>query len=301
MADRSTPVVIARGASGYPPRLLDLPDPPERLHVRGRVPTATCVAIVGSRAASAYGLARATELAGDLAAAGLVVVSGLARGIDTAAHRAALAAGAVTMAVLPGGLDPVTPPANAALADEIARGGALVSEWPDGTNVRPGRFLERNRLIAALAAVVVVVEAAERSGALSTAYAALRLARPCLAVPGDVDRPTSRGCHALLRRGARVCENLADILEHLPEVAGAAATARAEEHGSATATAMAPPATVAGALLALLERGPADVEALAARAGVDVSEALAALLVLEWSGAVVSLPGQRWSRGTRGR
>jgi DNA processing protein len=274
--------VLASGDANYPPGLLDLDDPPATLYVRGHLPAGRRVAVVGSRAATPYGLERAGRLAADVAGAGLAIVSGLARGIDTAAHRGALNAGGVTVAVLPGGLDVPTPPSNAALAEEIARRGALVSERPPGTGAHPGLFLKRNRLIAALAGAVVIVEAAERSGALSTAAAARRIGRPVLAVPGDVDRPSSRGCHTLLRAGARVCEGLADVLDCLGPRDTTAAPAAGEGLG--------------GLLLAQLADGPAGAEALADRAGAGLTEVLTALLALEWSGAVVALPGQRWAR-----
>ncbi len=250
------------------------------VHVRGMWPPAgRAVAIVGSRAATGYGLEVARALAADLARLGLVVVSGLARGIDAAAHRGALEAGGVTVAVLPGGLDTITPEQHRPLADEIARRGALLSEWPPGVPARAGLFVRRNRLIAALGLATVVVEAAERSGALSTAAAARRLGRPVLAVPGDVDRHTSRGANALIRGGAAVCESAGDVLSAIP---GAAPDAR--DAG--------PEARVAAAL----DARPLTVDALARAAELSVEQALGALLRLEWAGAALAHPGQRWSR-----
>lgn len=269
---------IARGAADYPARLLDLADPPPEIFVRGALPAgSTAVAIVGSRAATPYGLERAERIAADLARLGVVIVSGLARGIDAAAHRGALEAGGITIAVLPGGISAITPPAHAGLADRIARRGALLSEWPGAYPARRGLFVRRNRLIAALAQATVVVEAAERSGALSTAAAARRLLRPLLAVPGDVDRPTSRGCNALLRAGAAFCESAADVLRVVPASAGAGASDEAR-------------------LAAALAEQPLAVEALAEAAGLPIGRALAALLALEWAGAAAVHPGQRWSR-----
>ena len=245
--------------------------------MRGALPAgARTVAIVGSRAATAYGLERAARLAADLARLGLVIVSGLARGIDAAAHRGALEAGGITVAVLPGGLDAITPPSHAGLARRIARRGALLSEWPGAHAASRGLFIRRNRLIAALAQATVVVEAAERSGALSTAGVARRLGRPLLAVPGDVDRATSRGCNALLRGGARFCESAADVLRVLP----AAPAAESDE----------------ARLAAALGARPLPAETLAATAGVTIDRALAGLLRLEWAGEARPHPGQRWSR-----
>jgi DNA processing protein len=249
------------------------------LCVRGPLPTrARAVAIVGSRAASPYGIARARELASDLVRCGYTVVSGLARGIDAAAHRGALEAGGPSMAVLPGGLAQVTPPDHADLAEALVRaGGALVAEWPDARPPKPGMFLRRNRLIAALSAATVVVEAAERSGALSTAAVARKLGRPLLAVPGDADRPTARGTNALIKSGARLCERAGDVFEALAESgAGADST-----------------------LIAALDAEGRTLDALAVAARLTVEQTLAALLRLEWAGAARALPGQRWAKGSR--
>ncbi|HTR97249.1 MAG TPA: DNA-processing protein DprA, partial [Candidatus Acidoferrales bacterium] len=209
-----------RGTPEYPAALLDLRDPPANVYVRGAAVPAPgrCVAIVGSRAASPYGSAMATRLARDLAGLGLTIVSGLARGIDAAAHRGALAAGGRTIAVVPSGLDRVTPPSHDPLADEVVRAGTLLSEIASGPPFGRGAFVRRNRLIAALAAVTVVVEASERSGALVTAAVARELGRNLAAVPGDVDRPTVRGVLELLRSGARVCADAGDVLALLPAV-----------------------------------------------------------------------------------
>lgn len=274
--------VLLRGRPEYPAALLDLPDPPDRLHVRGAGwPLPRAVALVGSRAASPYGLTRTAELAADLARLGFTVVSGLAHGVDAAAHRAALACGGATIAVLPAGLDSVTPVAHGSLAREIASRGALVSEHPRGTPTHRGSFVRRNRLIAALARAVVVVEAAERSGTLSTAAAARRIGRPVLAVPGDVDRPTSRGCHALLRSGAAGwCETAADVV--------AAASASAREPWDAD-----------DRLRRALSPEGAPLEVLARAAGLSPSVALARLLALEWAGVARGGPGQRWGRVER--
>ena len=270
---------LLRGEAGYPAALLDLPDAPRVLFVRGTLPVpGGAVAIVGSRAASPYGIARAEALAADLARLGHVVVSGLARGIDAAAHRGALAAGGASVAVLPGGLDAVTPRHHAALAESLCARGGLASERASGPPPFPATFLERNRLIAALAAATVVVEAAARSGALATAAAARRLGRPLLAVPGDVDRETSRGAHALLRAGALLCEGTADVLRAL---GGAAGTAGPQ-----------------GRLRAALRATPRTADELAAAAGLGVGEALALLLELEWAGAAEPVPGRRWRRAS---
>lgn len=266
---------LTRGSQGYPDGLHDLPDAPETIWATAAIPPRReCVAIVGARAATAYGTRVASALARDLSAVGLTVVSGLARGIDAAAHRGALEGGGTTVAVLPAGLDHVTPPHHRELAAEIARRGALFSEFAAGPPFGPGAFVRRNRLIAAQAAAVVVVEAGEQSGALSTARRALTLGRPLFAVPGDVDRPASQGCFALLRAGARLCVSAADVI---------AALDRKPEG---------PEARVLGQLAA----EPRALETVASGAALPVGETLALLLRLAWAGAAVSCPGQRWRR-----
>jgi len=265
--------------------------------VMGAWPTSPLVAIVGARAATAYGRAFAHRLAGDLVRLGYGVVSGLARGIDAAAHQGAVDAGGVTVAVLPGRIDHITPPSHAALARRIARDGALAAEWESGMPAARGLFLRRNRLIAAVARATVVVEAAERSGALTTAAVARRLGRPVLAVPGDVDRESSRGCHALLRLGARVCEGAADVLDALsaaapPRVPSSSRARRAPCPGEPAAT------DGSGAsvrVAAALDAEPRGLDGLAARAGVAPDLALAALLELEWAGIARAHPGSRWT------
>lgn len=297
MPERRRPDAAARSGAralpgtcpGFPVGLRDLADPPREIFVRGGDLPAVeqAVAIVGSRAASGYGMDQARRLAGDLARIGIVVVSGLARGIDAAAHRGALEAGGRTVAVIPSGLDAITPRHHLGLADAIAERGALLSEWASGPPRGTGVFVQRNRLIAALAAATVVVEAAARSGALSTAAAAMRLGRPVLAVPGDIDRETARGCHALLRRGARVCEQAADILAAIGP-----ACPRVPATGACDGA-----ATPEGRILAALDEVPRTVDALAAVSGLGIPEALSALLALQWAGAATARPGQRWARG----
>ncbi len=306
-ADRSRPPAATAawdaGHAAYPAGLRDLANPPGTLFVAGALPRVPMVAIVGSRAATAYGLAIAQRLAADLGRLGVPVVSGLARGIDAAAHTGALDAGGDTVAVLPSGLDTITPATHTALARRIAAHGALVTELATGGPRHRGEFLERNRLIAALAVVTVVVEAAVESGALGTAGWARRLGRPVLAVPGDVSRATSRGCHRLLRQGALVCEDARDVLAAMT---GRAAVAPAGRRGarppSAAATgaaaampgAFATPTTPEARLLAVLSAVPATLDVLAARSGLAVDQTLAALVPLEWSGLAVAEPGPRW-------
>jgi DNA processing protein len=281
---------------GYPDGLRDLPDPPPVLFIAGSdLPEVRrTVAMVGSRAASGYGLEQARRLAGDLVRCGLVVVSGLARGIDAAAHRGALAAGGRTVAVIPSGLDAITPRHHRDLAATIAGRGTLVSEWASGDPRGPGVFVQRNRLIAALAGATVVVEAAEGSGALTTARFARRLGRPVLSVPGDIDRETARGCHALLRGGAHLCERAADVLDVLG--AGGTPLGAARPLAPEVPAPANPDDPPEARLLAVLGREPATVEGLATAAGLTIAETLGALLALQWAGAAAPLPGQRWTR-----
>ena len=277
---------VRAGEPGYPPALRDLGDAPACVYLRGAgVPAAaSCVAIVGSRAASDYGRAMASRLARDLAALGCTIVSGLARGIDAAAHAGALDAGGRTIAVLPSGLDTITPPEHGDLAERIAERGTLLSEVASGGPFGRGAFVKRNRLIAALASVTVVVEAAERSGALSTATAATRLSRGVCAVPGDLDRPTARGVLGLLRAGARACGGAADVLAARP-----------------AGVAPAPGDDPLARLAAALDDVPRDVEALAAAALLPLPETLAGLLRLRWAGIARDAGGQRWCRAQRER
>jgi DNA processing protein len=212
---------VARSDRDFPPLLGSIHDPPPGLFVRGdggldrlRQPS---VAVVGARACSAYGTAVATELGRELAAAGLLVVSGLARGVDAAAHRGALAgsvhAGGGTIAVLGCGIDRDYPRAHAQLAVEVAQRGLIVSEYPPGVEPAPWRFPARNRIVAGLTRATVVVEARERSGALITADLALDEGREVLAVPGEITSALSRGTNALLRLGAVPVTGVADVLE----------------------------------------------------------------------------------------
>jgi DNA processing protein len=266
------------GEAGYPAGLRDLADPPRVVFVRGRMPEcARAVAVVGSRAASPYGMAQAAALGADLARLGYTVVSGLARGIDGAAHKGALEAGGSSVAVLPGGLDEITPRHHAALAESLCARGGLLSERASGPPPFPATFLHRNRLIAALAAATVVVEAAARSGALATAGVARRLGRPLLAVPGDVDRETSRGTNALIRAGAILCGGAGDVVRVIGQ-------------GADPAGGMEPPSR----LRAALGPTPRTADQLAAAARLPLEETLALLLELEWAGAAVAVAGQRW-------
>jgi DNA processing protein len=274
----------------YPALVAGIFDPPLVLWSRGAVTilAAPAVAIVGSRAASVYGEETAARLASDLAARGLVIVSGLARGIDAAAHRGALAAGGRTVAVLGCGVDVVYPPEHAALMDEVARTGVVVSEFPPGMPPLPFNFPRRNRIISALSLGVVVVEARQRSGALITADCALEQGREVMAVPGSVLSERHRGSHTLLKAGAGLVETANDVLEALKLVG--------RESGAAAGCVV-----VEDPLVAAMDAGEAyALDALATMSGNDAATLLPRLLELELQGFVRRLPGGRFvrSRGT---
>ena len=214
-----TPVPL--GSPGYPPPLLPLTTAPPLLYFRGAWTDAdtNAVGIVGSRSCTSYGKRVAAEIARGLARAGVTVVSGLARGIDGAAHRGALEAGGRTIAVLAGGLSGIYPPEHAELADQVVAAGALVTETPMTVAPQPGMFPARNRIISGLSRGVVVVEANIKSGALITVDHALEQGKEVFAVPGPTDSPASAGCLELIRKGARLVRNAADILDDLKGIA----------------------------------------------------------------------------------
>lgn len=216
--------ILTDADSDYPRLLREIYDPPAVLFVHGdlRPDDALAVAIVGTRHATQYGRLQAERLAGGLARAGLTIVSGLARGIDAAAHRGALDAGGRTLAVLGGGVLNIYPPEHRELAEQIRPAGALVSENPPRYHPQSGMFPQRNRVITGLSLGVIVVEAAERSGALISARHAMEQGREVFAVPGRVDSRTSRGCHRLLRDGAKLVECVDDVLEELGPLVEAA-------------------------------------------------------------------------------
>ena len=209
--------VLTAESPDFPASLKTIPGPPALLYVRGELQTrdTLAIAIVGSRQCTHYGLRTAERLGGSLARIGFTVVSGLARGIDAAAHRGALAAGGRTIAVLASGVGNIYPPEHKDLAEQVIKSGALVSEMPTSFEPIAGLFPQRNRIISGLSLGVIVVEAAQRSGALITATHAKEQDREVFAVPGPVDSVASRGCHALLRDGATLVESADDVLDAL--------------------------------------------------------------------------------------
>ena len=285
--------VIVWGQPAYPPLLAAIPDPPLVLWLRGRAAALAepSVALVGSRAGSVYGLEVAERMAEDLVSAGAAIVSGLARGVDSAAHRGALAAAGVTTAVLGSGVDRVYPPEHRRLADAVAERGAVVSEWPPGTPPRSGNFPARNRIISGLSLAVVVIEAAEKSGSLITAGFALEQGREVMAVPGSVLSGRYRGCHELIRDGAAVVENAADVIAGLrtSTLRGVSGVAAGSEQTGQD-----------NPVLALLPPGEAhDIDTLAARSGLKPALLLPRLLELELQGAIRRAGGGRFVRVRR--
>ena len=284
--------VLAPHDVRYPPLLAATPAPPT-LWVSGTLlPTdSLAVAIVGARRATSYGVDVAERLAGELAMRGVTIVSGLARGIDTAAHRGALAAGGRTIAVFGTGIDRRYPPENRALADEIAAHGALVSQFEPGTPPLTWNFPTRNRTIAGLSLGVVVVEAAERSGALSTASAAGDFGREVFAVPGRITNEMARGSHGLLRDGATLVRSWADIVQEFPS------PWRDAVHDVDTvpsAARLAPTPDEAAVLATLASDEPQHIEDVIMRCEMVPSRVAATLMTLELSGRARQLEGQRW-------
>lgn len=282
---------IAWSDPEYPPMLAAIVDPPPVVWLRGcrSAFDAPAVAIVGSRAGSPYALSVAEQLAADLAARGVAVVSGLARGVDSAAHRGALSAAGATVAVLGSGADVVYPREHEPLARAIAAAGAVVSELVPGTRPQPRFFPLRNRIISGLARAVVVIEAGEKSGSLITARCALEQGRDVLAVPGNVLNGRNRGGHALLRDGAKIVETADDILEELGVGLGRPVAA-ASDRGRGNEGRADP-------LLACLPPGEAcDLDVIAGRSGLAAVRLLPRLLDLELRGLVRRAGGGRFIR-----
>jgi DNA processing protein len=284
--------------AGYPELLRLSPDAPPLLYVRGRVDVLRepQLAMVGSRNPTAGGRATAREFAASFARLGLTITSGLALGIDAACHEGALAAGGTTIAVLGCGLDICYPRENRALFDRIAGSGALVSEFPPGTEPRAALFPQRNRIIAGLAHGTLVVEAARRSGSLITARLAGIAGREVFALPGSIHNPLARGCHELIRQGAKLVERVEDVLAELR------ISLAHQLLGSSLEPSTGPPAAAPvldkayKILLDALAFEPASVDSLVERTGLNSESIASMLLILELDGHVAPHPGGRYSR-----
>ncbi len=280
----------------YPPRLRELADPPSALFLHGDPDLLALpqLAIVGSRNPSTGGRRNAQDFAAHLAAAGLVIGSGLATGIDAAAHRGALDAEGLTLAVTGTGLDRVYPAQNRSLAHDIAMSGLLVSEFPTGTPPLPGHFPRRNRILAGLSLGILVVEAAQKSGSLITARLATEAGREVFAIPGSIHNPMARGCHALIRDGAKLVETADHILEELaPLLGGLDAMVRIEPQETTLEEPMDPQHRQ---LLDAMGFDPVTTDELVKRTGFPAAEVSSILLLLELQGHVSSGPGGQFTQ-----
>jgi DNA processing protein len=305
--------VLLQSDPSFPARLQQIPYPPPLLFLKGTLlpQDDLALAVVGTRTASYYGLKTCRRLAGVLAVRGLTVVSGLARGIDTAAHQGALENGGRTLAVLGCGLDVVYPPENQKLYEQIPEQGALISEFPLGTPPEAKNFPIRNRIISGLALGVVVVEAGLRSGTAITVRYALDQGREVFAVPGPIDSPTSLGPHRLIQDGAKLVQDPEDIFQELPGLkkgqgrlfsvpGGVKETPAAEGGGPTPAEAAAAPPVLTPApspedpLLALLGSDPLSLDELVRVTRLSASQVLSRLTILELEGLIRELPGKRY-------
>ena len=292
--------IATLGDPAYPSALLDIEDPPLMLYMLGTLAShtdtaiqtiATSLAIVGSRNPTPQGESNARQFARALAGAGICVVSGLALGIDGAAHDGALLGGGATIAVVGTGLDRVYPKKHLALAHRIASGGMMISEFPLGTPPLTGNFPKRNRIISGLSRATLVVEAALRSGSLITARLAAEQGKDVFAIPGSIHSPQSRGCHALIKQGAKLVEVAQDVLEELQGWPSVPNHCSASQAGT---DAGAPDAD--DPLVTALGFDAVSLDALQARTGIDTARLQAQLLELELSGNVARLPGGLFQR-----
>lgn len=303
--------IVSLGDLRYPQALLDTEDPPLLLYLMGPAsllehqpfPSDRCLAVVGSRNPTAQGAENARLFARALCGAGLTIVSGLALGVDAAAHEGALEAAtsagsiAATIAVVGTGLDRVYPRKNLDLAHRIAAHGLIVSEYPLGTPPLPGNFPKRNRIISGLSQGTLVVEAALASGSLITARMAAEQGREVFAIPGSIHAPQSRGCHALIRQGAKLVESAQDVLEEL-KIPATTVPGLPQEGVNAPGAAASD--ETEDPVLAALGYDPMGLDALIARTGMDASTLQVALLELELDGRIARLPGGLFQRVGRG-
>ena len=299
----STRQIVVLGDPGYPASLLTIDDPPLLLYLMGRldlvVDSSASLAIVGSRNPTPQGALNARQFAQSLGQAGLTIVSGLALGVDAAAHEGALDAASAelsqpaTIAVVGTGLDRVYPKSHLQLAHRIAERGLIISEYPLGTPPLAANFPRRNRLIAGLSCATLVVEATLKSGSLITARLAADQGKEVFAIPGSIHSMQSHGCHALIRQGAKLVESTQDVLEELPSAKELrSANSRAPDDTS-------DPAASHDSLLEAIGFDPVSLDALQARTGVDTAHLQAHLMTLELSGDVARLPGGLFQRIVR--
>ncbi len=282
--------LITFTSAEYPKSLFEIPDPPPFLYVRGTIPTAPAIAIVGSRRATSYGLMTTARLAEELGQHGINIVSGMARGIDTAAHKGALQARAKTSAVLGCGIDRIYPPENRKLFEQVAENGCLISEFPLGTQPLAENFPRRNRIISGLSRGVLVVEAVENSGSLITARFALDHGRDVFAVPGNISFATSRGTNRLIKQGAKLVDCVEDILEEIPGFCNTCT-----ETATAKPRRTFPLTPKEAAIYELLARSPLHIDDIISQTELTAGEVSSMLLHLELKGAISSLPGTHYA------
>jgi DNA processing protein len=282
--------LLVRGGVDFPALLQDIPDPPHLLYLRGTLlpQDSRAVALVGSRQSTAYGRRITERLATDLTRAGFTIVSGLARGIDGIAHRAALKAGGRTIAVLAGGLSKIYPPEHTELAREVEAAGAVLTEAAMRMEPMATMFPARNRLISGLARGVVVIEAAARSGALITARHAAEQGHPVFAVPGPLDSPLSAGTHHLVRQGAILIRGVDDILEELEGIKSPVRPAPSQPKPEMD--------DIQRRIWEFLQEGPRHIDEMAQQLSVSLPQLSAALVALEMKRAIQRLPGNKYER-----
>ncbi len=296
LLDKHGVELLLLGDADYPHRLTQVADAPHLLFMRGdiRPEDQKAIGIVGSRGMTTYGQRTTERLATGLSRAGFTIVSGLARGVDGVAHRAALNAGGRTIAVLAGGLARIYPPEHTQLADEVAEMGALITETAMQLDPQAGMFPARNRLISGLSLGVIVIEANERSGALITARHALEQNREVFAVPGPVDAPASAGCLQLIRNGAKLVRNVDDVLEDL----GGIGVRSANSPAKASAPTLPPPELEGDAkrIWEVLAGEPRFIDQLVRDLGMTVPQVNKTLMEMELRSLVRRLPGSRYER-----
>ena len=295
-AQRPSHALVALDHPAYPKALLEISDPPALLYTVGRLELLgqPALAVVGSRNATAQGARNAQAFARALSDSGLTIVSGLALGVDAAAHRGGLEGRNSTIAVLGTGVDVVYPPGNEALAREIAGRGLLVSEFALGSPANKQNFPRRNRVISGLTLGTLVIEAALSSGSLITARAALEQGREVFAVPGSIHSPLSKGCHSLIKSGAKLVESAEDVLSELGALQSGGASLPGRDGVSPAATIL--PSAGHSPLLEQMGFDPVDIDSLCARAGLSAQQVSAELLRLEMAGQVAALPGGLYQR-----
>ena len=279
--------VIKSSDDRYPELLRKIYDPPEELYIKGDVDALStkCIAIVGTRRPTQYGLSISKKLGEDLARSGFTIVSGLAEGIDTQAHKGALDAGGKTIAVFGCGIDQIFPAENISLAEDIEKNGALVSEYGPGTSAAKWTFPRRNRIISGLSAGVIVVEGGYESGAMITAKLALDEGREVFAVPGNVELEQSKGPHWLIKQGAKLVESVDDILEefNMKRVTDGEPTKRID-HSQLSLD--------ESSVIRILSKEPLHIDEISAKSGMDAAKALGILSVLEIKDLIKQMPGK---------